>query len=326
MNPFPTDFHSLPRLLRPLSRRVPRRSPETLVLALLLAGAGARLVVMAAVATNERLPAGLAAGLAAVALALAAATLVLGDRLPRWTLGAGVVTTAVLDGFIVAASRTGADALAHSMAYAWLMVYVALFFPGAAAWFAVLVAAGLGLGLLGTGLPGLVGGWVVVTVSTAVVGQVLSRLSRAVRGHLSTDALTGALNRGGLAAAVARAAERTRQDAEALSVAVVDLDSFKAVNEREGHAGGDRLLAEATSAWQAAMRGDDVLARTGGDEFVLVMPRTTPEQAELVLERLRRAHPVPWSAGVSAWRPGEPIEACIARADSRLYEAKAARA
>jgi diguanylate cyclase (GGDEF)-like protein len=327
MTPFPADLRTAPRLpvtTGALRCRLPRRSPDALVLALLLTGAGARLAVMATVASSERLPEVLGAGLAAVALTLAAATLALGDRLPRWTLAAGVAATLVLDSVIVAASRSGVDALGHSTAYAWLMVYVALFFPAAAGWFAVLVGAACGLGLLASGFPGLLGGWLMVTVSTAVVGQVLCRLSRAVRGHLSTDFLTGALNRGGLAAAAARAAGRTRQHTEAMSVAVLDLDAFKAVNEREGHAGGDRLLVEATTAWREAMRGDDVLARTGGDEFVLVMPRTSPEQAELVLDRLRRAHPVQWSAGVARWQPGEPLDRCLVRADARLYAAKGA--
>jgi diguanylate cyclase (GGDEF)-like protein len=326
MTRFLADLPFAPRLLAAaggLRRRMPR-SPEALVLGLLLLGAGARLVVMASAATNDRLPPGLGAGLAAVALALAAVMLVLGDRLPRGSLVAGAVATAVLDSFIVAGSRTGADALAQSMPYAWLMVYVALFLPGAAAWFPVLVAAGFGVALLTTGLSGVLGGWVMVTISTAVVGHVLSRLSRAVRGHLNTDPLTGALNRGGLAAAAARATARSRQDTEPLTVAVLDLDSFKAVNELEGHAGGDRLLAEAASAWGAAMRGDDVLARTGGDEFVLVMPRTAPEQAALVLDRLRAAHPVRWSAGVARLRSGESLERCMDRADARLYAAKAA--
>jgi diguanylate cyclase (GGDEF)-like protein len=91
------------------------------------------------------------------------------------------------------------------------------------------------------------------------------------------------------------------------------------------HPADNRLLAEAADAWRAALRGDDFLARTGGDEFVLVMPRTPPEQAEAVLERLRGAHPVRWSAGVTAWRPGESLESCLARADARLYAAKAVR-
>jgi diguanylate cyclase (GGDEF)-like protein len=325
MTPFPADFPPASRLFvfgGALRRVLPRRSPEALVLALLLAAAGARLAAIAAFGSDAAMPARLSGALAVCALIMAAGTLALGDGLPRWAFLAQVVGAVVLHSAIVATSPTAAGVLTHSLAYGWLVVYVALFFPAAAGWVALLVAAGFGLAVLATGLPDPLGPWVAVTLSTAAVGQVLSRLSLAVRAHLTTDSLTGVLNRGGLAVA----AERVRRRTEALSVAVLDLDAFKAVNDRQGHAGGDRLLAELTQAWRAAMRGDDVLARTGGDEFVLVMPRTSPEQAELVLDRLRGAHPVRWSAGVARWRHGEALERCMARADARLYAAKAERA
>ena len=89
-----------------------------------------------------------------------------------------------------------------------------------------------------------------------------------------------------------------------------------------GHAAGDRLLSETTAAWRD---DQDVLARIGGDEFVLVMPGTSPAQADAVLERLRQVHPAPWSAGVGRWRPDEPLDACLQRADERLYAAKSSR-
>ena len=158
-------------------------------------------------------------------------------------------------------------------------------------------------------------------LNSVLVGAVLALLSRAVRRRLGTDALTGALNRDGLRSAL----DRTRGASSDVVVAAIDLDGFKAVNDVQGHAQGDRLLTEAALAWQRALRGDDVLARTGGDEFVLVMPRTSPEQAEAVLGRLKDAHPVRWCAGVTSWRAGEEWAECLARADQRLYAAKAAR-
>jgi diguanylate cyclase (GGDEF)-like protein len=328
MTPHPADHETHGPLLAAaaaLRGRLPRRSPEALTLAALLAGAAAILFLAVAFPMSARAPVQLAAALGVVALAMAAGTLALGDRLPRGALLAQAALAIVLNSLIVAASHTAAGVMADAIAYAWLTVYVALFFPSAIGWFAVLVAAGFGAGILVTGLPGLLTGWIVMTATAASVGLVLSRLSRAVQRRIKTDLLTGVLNRGGLETAAGRAFERSSRRTEALSIAVLDLDSFKAVNDREGHAGGDRLLVGAASAWRAALRGDDFLARTGGDEFVLVMARTPPEQAEAVLERLRRAHPVRWSAGVTAWRPGESLESCLARADAQLYAAKAAR-
>jgi diguanylate cyclase (GGDEF)-like protein len=111
-----------------------------------------------------------------------------------------------------------------------------------------------------------------------------------------------------------------------LTLAVIDLDAFKEVNDRTGHAGGDRLLVETAHAWRAGLRADDVLARVGGDEFVVLMPATTPDEARVMLARLRLAGSAAWSAGLARWRPDEPLEACLERADGRLYEAKARRA
>jgi len=155
---------------------------------------------------------------------------------------------------------------------------------------------------------------------------VVSQVSRVMQGRLATDALTGALNRSGLAEAARRVSLRRRSAAtRQITVAALDLDGFKAVNDQTGHAAGDRLLADATAAWRAVLRHDDVLARVGGDEFIVLMPDTTATEATSVLERLRSSHPVAWSAGIATWHTDEPIEACIQRADRELYAAKHAR-
>jgi diguanylate cyclase (GGDEF)-like protein len=303
-----------------------RRPPEVAALVALLLAAAGILAIAVVFPMSAQAPIGLGYAMIAVALAMAGATFALGRRLPRRVLLGEAVVAVLLNSVIVAAAQTREGAIGDALAYVWLTLYVAVFFPATAVPFAALVAVAYGAGLLAGGLPAMVAPWALVAVSVIVAAVVASRLVRVVDERLRTDALTGVLNRGGLAAAAAGALERARRRTEALSVAVIDLDAFKAVNEREGHAGGDRLLASAADAWREELRGEDVLARTGGDEFVLLMPGTSGEQAEAVLERLRRAHPVAWSAGVSVWRPGEPIEACIARADARLYEAKAERA
>jgi diguanylate cyclase (GGDEF)-like protein len=107
---------------------------------------------------------------------------------------------------------------------------------------------------------------------------------------------------------------------------LLDLDGFKTINDQAGHAAGDRLLAELAERWKASLRSCDILGRHGGDEFVLLLPATTPAQAEVALDRLRASTPVAWSAGIASWEPDEGMEACLARADQRLYVEKDRRA
>jgi diguanylate cyclase (GGDEF)-like protein len=182
-----------------------------------------------------------------------------------------------------------------------------------------------GAGILVADVPGMATAWAIVSLTVVSAAVVVSRVSRHIRHDALTDQLTGTLNRTGLADAADGLGARRRRGEGRVAVAMLDLDGFKHVNDRHGHAAGDHLLVELTAAWRAALRQTDVLARTGGDEFVLIMPGTTAEEAGAVLARLERAHPARWSAGTVTWDPGESLEACLERADRRLYAAKSGR-
>jgi diguanylate cyclase (GGDEF)-like protein len=300
----------------------PSRPPEVLALAALLAGAFASLLAGVVFPLSAQAPVALGIALLPVAPAMFALTWLGGARLPRWALLAQTVVAALLNSLLVAHAHTTGGAIGDALAYVWLTVYVALFFPWASTAFTALCAAGFGAGLLAGGLPQMVAAWIVLTITLLSLGEVLSRVTRSVQGRLATDVLTGALNRGGLHAAAARVTRRTRRRTETLTVAALDLDGFKEVNDQRGHAMGDRLLVEAAAAWRAALRHDDVLARTGGDEFVLLLPNTSTVEAGAILARVRAAHPVAWSAGVTEWRAGDTLESCLERADRELYAAK----
>ena len=143
-----------------------------------------------------------------------------------------------------------------------------------------------------------------------------------VRAHLDTDPLTGLLNRAGLRRAAERARARAERCGEPLAVAVLDLDDFKGINDRYGHAAGDRALTELGRVWARAFDDAGLLGREGGDEFVLVAPGADREQALALLARLRDACGVRWTTGVTQWQPGEDLEACLERADHDLYHRK----
>jgi diguanylate cyclase (GGDEF)-like protein len=140
------------------------------------------------------------------------------------------------------------------------------------------------------------------------------------------DGLTGVPNRRTWDGELPVAMDRARRDGKPLTVALLDLDHFKRFNDEHGHQAGDRLLKDATAAWSAALRSTDLLCRYGGEEFGVVMPGATAEQAAEVLERLRAVTPQAqtFSAGVACWDGQEISDELVARADRALYAAKAA--
>jgi diguanylate cyclase (GGDEF)-like protein len=163
---------------------------------------------------------------------------------------------------------------------------------------------------------------------------VLLERNQALATH---DELTGAFNRRHLMGALVDERERARRSDAAYSVAIFDLDWFKAINDGHGHAGGDAVLMAFCDLARAELRASDLFARYGGEEFVLLMPSTpTPEAARSVVERIRhavaahdwhvvlgeQAPAVTVSAGIATWRRDESAELVLAHADAALYDAK----
>jgi diguanylate cyclase (GGDEF)-like protein len=139
-----------------------------------------------------------------------------------------------------------------------------------------------------------------------------------------TDDLTGLPNRRAWDEELPREVLRARRETAPLCVAMVDLDHFKEYNDEHGHQAGDRLLKQAAAAWAVELRGTDFLARYGGEEFALALPACTPEEASVVVERLRAATPQgeTCSAGIASWDGVESAAGLLGRADAALYEAK----
>ncbi len=136
----------------------------------------------------------------------------------------------------------------------------------------------------------------------------------------STDPLTGLPNRRAWDARLNHALN-AGQD---FTVAMLDFDHFKELNDTHGHPAGDRLLKETAAIWREQLRTGDLLARLGGEEFGLLLLNCDPARATEVIERLRKLSYSgrTCSAGFAARRAGESAEAVIARADAALYEAK----
>jgi diguanylate cyclase (GGDEF)-like protein len=264
----------------------------------------------------------LAIGVAACLLGVA--LWVLGWRLPPAAMPLAMALGTLAVSLIVANAKTSGGAILTAYAYPWIAVYTAHFCSRrVTAAQALLISVGFGVGLALGGLPNMTIDWVIVTGTVWSTALVLGRLSESLRQRADTDPLTGLLNRSGFLTAALREraiAERTRAP---LTLAVLDLNGFKDVNDGLGHAAGDRLLEELAVAWRERLRAGDILARHGGDKFVLLLPATSQAEADGVLARLgASAHPVSWAIGVTEWRPAEDLGTALARADHELYRVK----
>jgi diguanylate cyclase (GGDEF)-like protein/PAS domain S-box-containing protein len=148
----------------------------------------------------------------------------------------------------------------------------------------------------------------------------LSRLEQ----QATTDTLTGLPNRRAWDHAVSAMLTSAGVTGRPVTVALADLDHFKAYNDSHGHAAGDELLRTFASLGGAVLRSGDLLARWGGEEFVIALPDCDTRSARAVLDRLRMAvpHEQTCSVGVAAWDGRESVHELLARADAALYEAK----
>jgi diguanylate cyclase (GGDEF)-like protein len=164
---------------------------------------------------------------------------------------------------------------------------------------------------------------VALAVVTATIALVVATLVRRA-SSASLDGLTGLANRRGFDDALDEAMRVTARSGAQFSVALVDVDHFKAINDQHGHAAGDDLLRSVARAWAPLVPRGALLARHGGDEFALLLPSCRGPVALRVVEGLRLACPkVPLSAGVAQHRPGELASQLMRRADTALYRAKA---
>lgn len=162
----------------------------------------------------------------------------------------------------------------------------------------------------------------------------VARLHEQLKELAATDALTGLANRRCFLDRMVAEIARTRRSGRSLSVVLIDLDGFKAVNDAHGHAKGDEILIRVAEALERSVRASDLAARFGGDEFVLMLPETEVGQAEEVLSRFDlRDILVPdpeggstsltFSCGIASFpHDGDDPERLLHAADGRLYARK----
>jgi diguanylate cyclase (GGDEF)-like protein len=272
-----------------------------------------------------------------IALAPAlAATLI---ALPIWLFG-GRVSRDIL--FLLA--PIGIALIAQTMAsspgtgdaailYAWPVLWVGCFYGARTTALTVLMVAVAH----GVTMPdGSFDRWCDVTVSVAVIAGVVrtlaarnERLVARLTAESRLDPLTGVLNRRGLAERLDAEVARALREQRPLAVVAIDVDHFKRINDTFGHDAGDRSLMWLADLLCEQTRGSDLIARTGGEEFLVVLPGADLESASEFAERLRHAvaagnPPVALtiSAGVAAETVPSTAFALTQAADAALYDAK----
>lgn len=160
------------------------------------------------------------------------------------------------------------------------------------------------------------------------------RAQKALEEAAMTDPLTGLLNRRSMMAHLQHQVARNHRSGEPFTLLIADLDHFKKINDTYGHAAGDHVLIETAKRISAHIRGQDIVARWGGEEFLILLPETDIDGGKIVAEKIRqrigimpylwggKVIPLTTSIGVAPFIKDRPLDDCIRRADYTLYKAK----
>ncbi|HWJ50796.1 MAG TPA: GGDEF domain-containing protein [Solirubrobacteraceae bacterium] len=276
---------------------------------------------------------------ALVALSLVALILLLGPLISRWAL-APLGPLGV--GLIAYALATTPGAGDGAVLYMWPVLWTTFFFGRRGA-VAIVACIGVADVLALLALPAASaypGRWVDVMVSVCVVATVAlmlvnrnDQLLARMAGDARTDELTGLLNRRGFDERALVELARARRNDQSIALVMLDLDHFKHINDEWGHDIGDRVLASTGKVLAEVSRDIDVVARFGGEEFLVMLPDSDSLDAEAFAGRVRTAlaesdasglPAVRVSAGVHASSTIRDVETLLRRADTALYDAKRA--
>jgi diguanylate cyclase (GGDEF)-like protein len=174
--------------------------------------------------------------------------------------------------------------------------------------------------------------FMVLVISAAIASNMRRNHDMLAKASV-TDHLTGIANRGGFEKRGNQELLQHKRYGDPLSLVLIDCDDFKQVNDRKGHAEGDRLLVAIAGCLHSSIRATDTAARLGGDEFVVLLPRAGIEEANLVARKLREdldrtvasgGWAVTFSLGVATFRNRIPdnISEALKVADQFMYKAK----
>ena len=248
---------------------------------------------------------------------------------PRWEtalLPIGILTGIALLGITVAIAKTSDGTALCAFAFQWLAVYLAYCLP----WRTAAVYMGVAIVTLNIALLENPTHWerharAVITVSLVAIFALLARLVYQLRVQATTDQLTGLLNRTGLIEAARIGVPRALRQGHQVTLCAIDLDDFKSVNDDVGHIGADRLLVELATQWRAVVGENGIIARYGGDEFIMVCFGIGADRIDVLIETMRDVSPLKWSAGYAPLDDIAALDESIQTADAMLYREKVHR-
>lgn len=281
---------------------------------------------------------GFSAALMAAGFVPAAAVLLFGRRIPRYWGLILVLVHAAVSVYYIGFSSGRQNAVANVQELPVMAMYLAWFYGariGRPVEIAILAAVGTAMvfgpfggdpipGAAAAGLFGAANVFGLVVMSWICL-EIGFFVRHRVRVEAQTDPLTGALNRRGLVRQMSEALLRASRTGRPLTIALIDLDDFKAVNDEEGHEAGDAVLKELVRQWVSLSRVGDRVARLGGDEFVMLLPDTPQSGAAAMLERMHELTSHPWSWGAVQVQEDETLEDALRRADAEMYRHKRGR-
>lgn len=263
-----------------------------------------------------------------ICLATAVLALIMGKGLPKWVGVVGVGLHGLLTAYFMGYANDFTNAAANMQEMPVMAMFLAWFYPRnrarlfSAIYVSIVILAALNGPYGDLDTHDKLREFLRLTIFMSLCTELGAHWRQRIDSDAMIDELTGAINRRGMSYRGELEIERALRYNEPLSWALLDLDSFKTVNDTHGHSTGDSVLIDVVAHWKLGVRKHDYVCRLGGDEFVLILPHTTLAEAKTLLSRLHSTATHPWSWGVTEVIPGDTPASMTLRADRAMYENK----
>jgi len=300
--------------------------PRDFVLAVLFILAGLLAFFSSIFPISDTAPTRLTSSIGLASVVAGVSVFLIRNPMPIFLLRLFTIGGFIALSFLIANSTTQLGTAIAAVPYLWFCVFFGAYLePREARIQTVLMCVCFGIALIASEVPSTPSLWVIYTATILITTEALLSSNHALRIRARQDPLTGLLNRRGFEESIDPILALAERAGRPTTMVVIDLDDFKEVNDSLGHIEGDRMLARVAASWLSVKRDSDLIARYGGDEFIVALPLTGVEEARSMVERFIAADPLAWSYGLVEVRSRDDYTSALRRADRILYDAKEAR-